>query len=241
MLRNCVGSNLTFVNSRQLYQKYKNNAYKLREINTTTLTKNDIIYRDDSFSSTNEINILFSGRFSIEKGMLDIVEVIDYLIKRSYNVKMNFLGWENGNKTTVKDAVLNKADELGIKKYVEFHKKRSVGTDLFQMYQNAQIYVVSSHLDAGEGFPRTIWEAMANGCPVVATKVGGIPFFTSHLENIYLVNPRNIDEISAGIIELIKNKNLRRKIISNAYHLVKRITLEEQNKILIDEIKKELQ
>ena len=115
MLRNCVGSNLTFVNSRQLYQKYKNNAYKLREINTTTLTKNDIIYRDDSFSSTNEINILFSGRFSIEKGMLDIVEVIDYLIKRSYNVKMNFLGWENGNKTTVKDAVLNKADELGIK------------------------------------------------------------------------------------------------------------------------------
>jgi glycosyltransferase involved in cell wall biosynthesis len=100
----------------------------------------------------------------------------------------------------------------------------------------AQIYILPSQSDF-EGFPRTIWEAMANSLPVVATRVGSIPYFVQNEMHILMVEPRNIEALYTAVKNVIEDKKLRETLILNSYNFAKEITLEKQTKLLIDILK----
>jgi glycosyltransferase involved in cell wall biosynthesis len=105
-----------------------------------------------------------------------------------------------------------------------------VGPELNKMYQQADLYVIPSY---HEGFPRTIWEAMANSLPVIATKVGGIPTYLTHEKNAMLIEPKSVQEIVRGIKKMANDSVLRKKIIVEGFELVKSNTLEVQTKKMI--------
>ena len=50
-----------------------------------------------------------------------------------------------------------------------------------------------------DNLPNTIVEAMASGLPCIATAVGGIPQMIHHLENGYLAEPRQADDLCRGL------------------------------------------
>jgi glycosyltransferase involved in cell wall biosynthesis len=54
-----------------------------------------------------------------------------------------------------------------------------------------------------------ILEAMAEGLPVVATNVGGIPEIVGHEGTGYIVNPGNSIELRAAVRKLILSPHLR--------------------------------
>ena len=96
------------------------------------------------------------------------------------------------------------------------------------------IYILPSY---HEGFPRTIWEAMANSLPVVATNVGGIPNYLENNKNVILIEPKSVEEIVLGISKLLNNNTLRKNIIKNGYNLASKNTLEIQTKKMIKTLK----
>lgn len=232
-IRNCV----TFVNSRLLFNKYKNLTKNLYEIRTTTLTLSDFYFRNDSFGDYSApINILFTGRISFSKGVLEIIRAAEALISTDKDIFVHYVGWEDNTDRPVEGEIKKEAVRLGIEKRVFFHGKKSVGPDLFNMYRGAQIYILPSKSDF-EGFPRTIWEAMANCTPVLTTSVGSIPHFLENEKHALIVEPRNIETLVSALKRLIENEQLRRYLIANAYDYVKDITLEVQSGIMIKKLK----
>ena len=73
---------------------------------------------------------------------------------------------------------------------------------------------------------------MSNSLPVIATNVGGIPFFLKSKKHAILIEPKNSNAIAKAIELLINDDNLREKIISNGYDLSKKNSLKLQTKKL---------
>ena len=91
------------------------------------------------------------------------------------------------------------------------------------IYRESDIFIMASH---HESLPRTIFEAMANSTPVIATNVGGIKYEFQDEVDIIKIDPKNSIQIYEAIIKLIKNTKLRKTIIKNGFHKSTKMTLD---------------
>ena len=80
------------------------------------------------------------------------------------------------------------AEALGLAGAVVFAGWRR---DLASVYADLDTVVISSH---NEGTPASLIEAMATGCPVIATSVGGVPDLIVDEETGRLVPPGDRDQ-----------------------------------------------
>lgn len=225
-----------FVNSPQLYEKYKTKAKSIELIRTTTLQESDFYKKADT-GLQSPIQLLYTGRIDLNKGLYELLEATCILVKKKYNVHLNIVGWETNENKPVESLLIKKASEIGISGYITFHGKKGIGEDLNQMYRQSDIYVLPSY---HEGFPRTIWEAMANSLPVIATKVGGIPYYLEANKHALLIEPKNISAISEAIELLILDTDLRTQLIQNGFELVQDNTIEKQTFLMIKAMKDQM-
>lgn len=91
------------------------------------------------------------------------------------------------------------AEKLNISHAVIFAGWRR---DLAQVYADLDAVVISSD---NEGTPASLIEAMAAGCPVISTRVGGVPDFVKDGETGRLVPPRNPNALGQAILNLFEN------------------------------------
>ena len=63
-----------------------------------------------------------------------------------------------------------------------------------------------------EGFGLTVSEALWKGTPVIATNVGGIPLQIEDGEMGYLVTPRDYESMSARVLDILGDPDLRAKL-----------------------------
>jgi glycosyltransferase involved in cell wall biosynthesis len=221
------------VNSPSLFDKYKKVNENVFLIRTTTLSKHDFYYRDDTCLGSTK-NIVYTGSYSPAKGLFELLDAFKFLLIDGMAAKLHLVGWEDNPDKPVELALKRKCEELKIQDLVVFHGKKKIGPDLNAMYQMADVYVIPSH---HEGFPRTIWEAMANGAPVIATNVGGIPRFLTDETNALLIEPKLPLQLAKAIKRIINERKLRIKIIKNGYEIVSNNTLEIQTKKMVELIK----
>lgn len=212
------------VNSPALFDKYKNNSQTIHQVKTTTLSQADFYYRADTCQS-NPVQLLYTGRIDRLKGLFELVEATAQLKQASHQVVLNIVGWENTEGNPVEKQLKELAAKLGISNEVIFHGKKTIGSELNTMYRMADIYVIPSY---EEGFPRTIWEAMANSLPVVATTVGAIPHYLTHETDALLISPKSTTDITKAIEALIKDAGLRQRLIANGMKQAESNTLEYQ-------------
>ncbi len=218
-------------NSEELRLNYQKWNSKIEILKTTTLSHKSFYTRENT-CNTSSINLLYTGRIDLGKGLIEIIEAVAILRNLGHDVNFQIAGWDDssGERTTLK--LKQRADELGVASHLVFLGKKKVGEELNLTYRNADIYLLCSQLT--EGFPRTIWEAMANSIPVVATKVGSIPYFLTHKQHAYLIDGGNIQAIVTGVSELLNDPQLRSTIIKNAQQLASENTLENQAQKLIN-------
>jgi len=182
----------------------------------------------------NPVKLLLCGRIEIKKGITEGISAVNLLKKEGIDVQLDIVGPVEDQKFSKEAKVM--IDELNIDDQIIFHGRVPYGDELFSYYKKADIFILPSYT---EGFPHVIWEAAANCCPVIATKVGGIPSFFKHREHGILIPPQNKYALSDSIIELINNTTLRSEIITNAYKLANEYTVEKCAKRLSDNILKD--
>jgi len=95
------------------------------------------------------------------------------------------------------------ADELGITPHVVFLGTRH---DIPECLAVLDLFVLPS---LNEGMGRALVEAMAVGCPVVATRVGGIPDVVADGTTGLLVPPRDDRALAEAILTLLRDRSRR--------------------------------
>jgi glycosyltransferase involved in cell wall biosynthesis len=221
---------LTFVNSQALYNELSDTIPNLRLTRTTTLSQDDFFERRDTCGAA-PYRLLYTGRLDRAKGLLDMVEALALLVEQDEPVMLDLVGWPQAG-----DSILQEIERLaqarGVSGRVRYHGFQPLGPELFAFYKTADIYLIASQ--SSEGFPRTIWEAMAHSLPVVATRVGSIPDYVQDAAE--LVPPRQPEALAAGITRLIHDPSLRTARIAAGIRLARENTLESQTTRMCAEI-----
>jgi glycosyltransferase involved in cell wall biosynthesis len=221
------------VNSKSLLRKYEKITNQINLVRTSTLNLSDFFLREDTCLSK-KINILYTGRIDPAKGIFELINATNDLIVLGYDIQTHIVGWEDGRFNRIIDQMKSLINKLNLEGKVVFHGFKSVGKELNEMYRISDIYIIPSY---HEGFPRAIWEAMANSCPVIATNVGGIPETLNNGKDCILIEPHSNEEIVNAVILMVNNLGLRKSLISNGYGLAQTNTLDVQSKNMVSIIK----
>jgi len=212
---------LNFVNSHRLYDELKGKISELHETRTTTLSEKDFFEREDTCQQR-PIRLLYTGRLDRGKGLLEIVKALSLLVHEGQDMVLDLAGWpEKGDP--ILEELLQYAQSRGIADRVRYLGFKAVGPELFQCYRESDIFVLASK---AEGFPRTIWEAMAHSLPVVATTVGSISLFTTGAAE--LVPPNDVPALVDAIRRVANSSPNRRQMIQRGRALAAEMTLEKQ-------------
>jgi glycosyltransferase involved in cell wall biosynthesis len=111
-----------------------------------------------------------------------------------------------------RDALERRARELGLDGRVSFlgavPRER-----VLRLFRAADASVLPS---AWENFPHAVVEALAVGCPVIATAVGGVPEVVRDGENGLLVAPGDPGALGAAIARFFADAELRGKLSAAA-------------------------
>jgi glycosyltransferase involved in cell wall biosynthesis len=98
------------------------------------------------------------------------------------------------------------AGELGIMRDSLFPGYQE---DVGPFFAAFDVFVLPS---GNEGTPVTAIEALASGCPVVATRVGGVPDVVTDGEDGFLVEPGDVDELATSMARLANDAGLRARM-----------------------------
>ncbi len=166
------------------------------------------------------IRIFYCGRLHVLKGVRELLAAVSALRKQGMDCELALAGaLEEPGCTELQRF----AGELGISSHTRWHGHVPFGEPLFDLYRSADMFILPSYT---EGFPRVIWEASANCCPVITTAVGGIPALIKHEKHALLIPAKDSDAIVSAVNRLISEPMLRQSIIEKAYQNAKGFSVE---------------
>jgi glycosyltransferase involved in cell wall biosynthesis len=144
--------------------------------------------------SARDITLLNVGRLSAEKGQRLLLRAIAALAPEYPRLRLVFAGTgpleSELRKLTVQLGVTDRVRLIG---YI---------TDMSNVYSHAELVVQSSFT---EGLPNVILEAAYLGVPIVATDVGGTAEVIEHGVSGWLIRPRSLKQMVAGIRHFLEH------------------------------------
>jgi glycosyltransferase involved in cell wall biosynthesis len=226
---------LLVTNNPMIREDYELKGLRIHEIRTTTLKAGGFFDRKDTCQQ-HTIRLAYAGRIDPAKGIDDMLQAIYLLKDYRREVELHIAGWDpSGGRYLEKLKARSK--ELKISDKLFYHGRKKVGEDLMSFYRACDIFIIATK--GNEGFPRTIWEAMSQGTPVVATKVGSIPKILSNKENVLLIEESSPDQIAGIVKMLIEGKEMRMRLIFKGMELSLTNTIEVQSKRLSSILQRE--
>ncbi len=176
--------------------------------------------RDKYGIQKNDVVVSFIGRLVKEKGILDLLESINYL--NAQNVKFLIIGsLPQGERDTETLKIL---EEYKNNKNIIFTGQVTNVNELLYM---SDIFCLPSYR---EGMPRSIIEAMAMKNAVIATNIRGSREEVIHGKTGYLCNTNSSKEIASCIDDLVENKDKMNEFKENGLDRARR--LYDENKVI---------
>lgn len=169
-----------------------------------------------------QIAITFVGRLVEKKGVEYLLRALA-VAKRQVPHLLCLIGGSGPELARLADL----ATSCGVENFVRFLGYLEWDR-VAELLRATDIFVAPSIHDSegnADGLPNTILEAMASGCPVVATLLPGIS--TAIIDGVHgiLVAERNSDALASAIIELAQKPSLRRTLGENARrHVVQKFS-----------------
>ncbi|MDD5430708.1 MAG: glycosyltransferase family 4 protein [Candidatus Pacebacteria bacterium] len=177
-------------------------------------------YSDEELNSlrknteiTDEYVIVTTSRLVYKNGADILIGAVGILKKRIPNLKCLIIGdGPERHKLEVQ------SEKLGIKKNVLFLGQMKQ-EDTVAYLKIADVFVRASR---SEGLGNSFLEAMAAGIPVIGTPVGGITDFLSDGKTGLVTEPENHEMLADKILELVRDKHIRKQIVANGQDLIRR-------------------
>lgn len=136
--------------------------------------------------------VLFVGRVTAQKGIVDLIEAVAGLCKEGLSdITLRVVGGASAEERVV---CVDAARRFQVGGAVEFNGFVS-HEELPEVYRESSVFVLPSY---SEGLPNAMLEAMASGLPCIGTRVGEVPQLLADGRGV-VVEPRDPKGLSAAI------------------------------------------
>jgi len=167
-----------------------------------------------SDKKTNEKYILYTGRISYGKGLVELIDCAIEVCRVRRDINFILAG-DGPLLPNLKKKIIDKNLQNRIKFSGQVDRKT-----IISLYQNATIFAFPSYY---EGLPGSLLEAMACQLPIVATEVPGNIELIEHNKNGVLVPPKDSSALFRAIMDLLDEPDKRKNLGKNA-----RVTIENK-------------
>jgi glycosyltransferase involved in cell wall biosynthesis len=159
----------------------------------------------DYIVKNNVINLLWVGTISERKNVISLINTHSKILLQHPNVHLALVGHvgENWYYQKIKQVIR----ELHLENHVQITGPVD-NEKLLEHYAEADIFVFPS---IEESAPMAIAQAMSTGLPVIASRVGGIPWMLDGGKAGILAFPNDPDEWNTDLSELINSREKRIK------------------------------
>jgi glycosyltransferase involved in cell wall biosynthesis len=154
--------------------------------------------------------LITTSRLVLKNAIDDVVKSLKFFPE---NIKFIVLGTGPDLKK-----LQNLAKKIEVEKRIIFLGQIN-HEEMPKYFKISNIYIRPS---LSEGLGSSFLEAMAAGIPVIATSVGGIPDFLRDGETGLFCEVKNPKNIAEKVKILLKNNELRKKIVKNAKEMILR-------------------
>ena len=146
------------------------------------------------------------------------IRVAEKLIPKFPDFHLTMAGQKKGLEIKLQKYVDKKRlnDHITILGYADFATK-------VRLFQDNDIYINTNRID---NVPVSVLEALACGLPVVATRVGGIPYLLEHNQTALFVHDNDRDEMARAICRLIEEPGLAEHLSINGRKYVEQFDWE---------------
>jgi glycosyltransferase involved in cell wall biosynthesis len=145
------------------------------------------------------------ANFKPHKGYEYLIQVAARVAEQRPDVRFVFVG-----QGPMEEQLLDEARRLGIEETIVFAGFRD---DALRLVRTFDLFAMSS---VHEGLPLALLEAIALGCPPVATRVGGVRAVIENGVSGFTVEPRRPDLQAERIVEVLSDDALRARLADGA-------------------------
>ena len=155
--------------------------------------------------------VLSVGRLIDWKGTIHLINAMPDVIRHYPDTQLLIAG--SGPE---QDTLIQKVRELDLENNVTF-LGIVPNEELSSYYHSADVFVLPSINKDGktEALGVVLLEAMASGCPVIGSNVGGIPDIIADGENGFLVPEQRPDVLAERIVQMLSEDVLKEKFRKN--------------------------
>jgi glycosyltransferase involved in cell wall biosynthesis len=164
--------------------------------------------------------VLFVGGMESRKGLEFAIQTLEILVKKGRGLNLVAIarpGFRGIESRAWFDHLIERCNLAG---RVEIHELID-DEELIRLYSTASVFFLPTRM---EGWGLSIMEAMASGCPVVSTPVGGVTELVHSGENGLLVPVGDVHGFAEAIEQLLDDKALRDRLCTAAKETVKRFS-----------------
>ena len=198
------------------YVEDKLRSYGLRHVPNMYVIPQGI---DDTFYTINcnsHSHILLSvGAISPRKGHAYTIEMFNLLRKRGINARLRIIGSlaDSAYYALLQQKITDSPYKADITLEVNLPRK-----DLLKAYADAKLFVLHSR-EESQGI--VFAEAMATGMPVVATKIGGIPYVVADGKSGLLCPYSDVEAMADMVAKLLTDESLWQRYSEAAKEIAK--------------------
>jgi glycosyltransferase involved in cell wall biosynthesis len=153
----------------------------------------------------------FVGQIVPRKGVTTLITAMSEVLARVPDALLVIVGCAPPDETAYEIECRRLVESLGLGEHVRFTGYRR---DVPAFMRTFDVFALPTR---SEPFGKVVIEAMAAGCPVVASHVGGIPEIVTSPQLGLLIPPDEPAALSAALLEYLTNPDRRRAVANSGY------------------------
>jgi glycosyltransferase involved in cell wall biosynthesis len=190
---------------------------------STTIQDREILSVPRRRPADAPFRVLYVGYLRRAKGIDTLVEAFERVLERVPGAELVIVGPRDTVDHGMTEFLAQKLQLLSRKGTVRQLGHLAFGPELFQQYADADVLALPSR---SEGTPRVLVEARAFGCPVIGTRVGGIPTSITNEVDGLLVPPNDPAALGDAIVRVASDRQLRDRLVAGGVCRARASTVE---------------